>query len=86
MPSQEELHGPGVGGWGAGGRATLREHLAAALGERVETEGIWGFAYTLLMSTIRLTLHSQELLQKQLARGPYRSPEEVIKRALDTLA
>jgi Arc/MetJ-type ribon-helix-helix transcriptional regulator len=38
------------------------------------------------MSTIRLTLHGEELLQKQLARGPYRSPEEVIERALETLA
>jgi hypothetical protein len=38
------------------------------------------------MNTIRLTPHSEELLQKQLARGPYRSPEEVIERALETLA
>jgi Arc/MetJ-type ribon-helix-helix transcriptional regulator len=38
------------------------------------------------MSTIRLTPHSEELLQKQLMRGPYRSPEEVIERALETLA
>jgi Arc/MetJ-type ribon-helix-helix transcriptional regulator len=38
------------------------------------------------MSTIRLTPHSEELLEKQLARGPYRSPEEVIERALETLA
>jgi Arc/MetJ-type ribon-helix-helix transcriptional regulator len=38
------------------------------------------------MSTIRLTPHSEELLQKQLAHGPYRSREEVIERALETLA
>jgi len=38
------------------------------------------------VSTIRLTPHSEELLQKELARGPYRSPEEVIERALETLA
>ncbi len=38
------------------------------------------------MSTIRLTPHSEELLQKQLTRGNYRSPEEVIERALETLA
>ncbi len=38
------------------------------------------------MSTIRLTPYSEELLQKQLTRGPYRSPEEVIERALETLA
>jgi hypothetical protein len=38
------------------------------------------------MSTIRLTPHSEELLQKQLTRGPYRSPEELIERALETLA
>ena len=38
------------------------------------------------MSTIRPTPHSEELLQKQLARGPYCSPEEVIERALEALA
>lgn len=38
------------------------------------------------MDAIRLTPHSEELLQEQLARGPYRSPEEVIERALETLA
>ena len=38
------------------------------------------------MSTIRLTPHSEELLQKQLTSGPYRTPEEVIERALETLA
>jgi len=48
--------------------------------------GMQNFAYTLLMSTIRLTPHSEELLQKQFTRGPYRSPEEVIERALETLA
>jgi Arc/MetJ-type ribon-helix-helix transcriptional regulator len=38
------------------------------------------------MSTVRLTPHSEELLQRHLSRGPYRSPEEVIERALETLA
>ena len=38
------------------------------------------------MSTIRLTPHSEELLQKQLTSGAYRSPEEIIERALETLA
>jgi len=38
------------------------------------------------MSTIRLTPRAEELLQKQLTRGPYRTPEEVIERALETLA
>lgn len=38
------------------------------------------------MNMIRLTPHSEELLQEQLARGSYRSPEEVIERALETLA
>jgi Arc/MetJ-type ribon-helix-helix transcriptional regulator len=38
------------------------------------------------MGTIRLTPHSEELLQEQLARGLYSSPEEVIERALETLA
>ena len=48
--------------------------------------GIGYFAYTLRMSTIHLTPHSEELLKEQLARGPYRTPEEVIERALETLA
>ncbi len=38
------------------------------------------------MSTVHLTPHGEELLQEQLARGPYRSPEEVIERALESLA
>jgi Arc/MetJ-type ribon-helix-helix transcriptional regulator len=38
------------------------------------------------MSTIRLTPYSEELLKEQLARGSYRSPEEVIERALETLS
>jgi len=38
------------------------------------------------MSTVQLTPHSEELLQEQLARGPYRTPEEVIERALEALA
>jgi hypothetical protein len=38
------------------------------------------------MNTIRLTPHSEELLQEQLARGAYRTPEEVIERALESLA
>jgi Arc/MetJ-type ribon-helix-helix transcriptional regulator len=38
------------------------------------------------MNTIRLTPHGEELLQEQLARGAYRSPEELIERALETLA
>jgi len=37
-------------------------------------------------STIQLTRHSQELLEEHLARGSYRSPEEVIERALESLA
>jgi Arc/MetJ-type ribon-helix-helix transcriptional regulator len=38
------------------------------------------------MNTIHLTPHGEELLQEQLARGSYRSPEEVIERALEALA
>ena len=38
------------------------------------------------MSTIHLTPHGEELLKEQLVRGPYRTPEEVIERALETLA
>jgi Arc/MetJ-type ribon-helix-helix transcriptional regulator len=39
------------------------------------------------MSTaIHLTPHGEELLKEQLTRGPYRSPEEVIETALETLA
>jgi hypothetical protein len=37
-------------------------------------------------TTIRLTPHSQELLEEQLAHGSFHSPEEVIERALETLA
>ena len=36
--------------------------------------------------TITLTPHGEQLLQQQLARGSYRSPEEVIERALEKLA
>lgn len=44
-------------------------------------------AYNTLMSTtVRLTPHGEALLQKQLANGSYRSPEEVVERALETLA
>lgn len=37
------------------------------------------------MNAIRLTPYSEELLQKQLARDPFSSPEEVIEMALETL-
>jgi Arc/MetJ-type ribon-helix-helix transcriptional regulator len=37
-------------------------------------------------NTVRLTPHGEVLLQKQLANGSYRSPEEVVERALETLA
>jgi Arc/MetJ-type ribon-helix-helix transcriptional regulator len=43
-------------------------------------------AYNAIMSTVRLTPHGEALLQKQLANGSYRSPEEVVERALETLA
>ncbi len=39
-----------------------------------------------MSTSIRLTPHSEELLQEQLSRGVYRSPEEVIELALETLA
>jgi Arc/MetJ-type ribon-helix-helix transcriptional regulator len=39
-----------------------------------------------MSTTIRLTPHGEALLQKQLANGSYRSPEEVVERALETLA
>jgi hypothetical protein len=43
--------------------------------------------YNVAMSlTVRLTHHGEALLQKQLAKGPYRPPEEVVERALETLA
>jgi Arc/MetJ-type ribon-helix-helix transcriptional regulator len=38
-----------------------------------------------MSTTVRLTPHGEALLQKQLANGPYRSPEEVVERALETL-
>ena len=34
---------------------------------------------------VRLTRHSEELLNEQLARGAYHSAEEVIERALEKL-
>lgn len=37
-------------------------------------------------TTIRLTPHGEALLQKQLANGSFRSPEEVVERALEKLA
>ncbi len=39
-----------------------------------------------MKGSIRLTPHSEQLLEEQLARGPFRSPEEVIERALESLA
>jgi Arc/MetJ-type ribon-helix-helix transcriptional regulator len=35
---------------------------------------------------VTLTPHAEELLNEQLARGRGRSPEEVVERALETLA
>jgi Arc/MetJ-type ribon-helix-helix transcriptional regulator len=35
---------------------------------------------------ICLNPHSEQLLKEQLAQGPYRSAEEVIEKALETLA
>ena len=39
-----------------------------------------------MSTTIRLTPHGEALLQEQLANGPYRSPEEVVERALEAFA
>ena len=39
-----------------------------------------------MSGTVRLTPHGQALLLVQLANGQYRSPEEVVERALETLA
>ena len=39
-----------------------------------------------MSTTIRLTPHGEALLQQQLANGPYRLPEEMVERALETLA
>jgi Arc/MetJ-type ribon-helix-helix transcriptional regulator len=38
------------------------------------------------MDEVYLTPHGEKLLRGQLARGTYRSAEEVIERALETLA
>jgi Arc/MetJ-type ribon-helix-helix transcriptional regulator len=35
---------------------------------------------------VHLTAHGEKLLQERLAQGLYHSPEEVIERALETLA
>jgi Arc/MetJ-type ribon-helix-helix transcriptional regulator len=37
-------------------------------------------------TTIRLSPHGEQLLREQLSAGPYRSAEEVIERALESLA
>lgn len=39
-----------------------------------------------MSTTIQLTPHGEELLKEQLSRDPYRSPEEVVESALETLA
>ena len=39
-----------------------------------------------MSSTIHLSPHSEALLKEQLARGHYRSPEEVVEHALEVLA
>jgi hypothetical protein len=39
-----------------------------------------------MSTTVRLTPHGEALSQKQLANGSYRLPEEVVERALGTLA
>ena len=35
---------------------------------------------------VKLTLHSEQLVREELARGKYRSPEELIERALESLS
>lgn len=35
---------------------------------------------------VRLTLASEQIVKEQLAQGSFRSPEEVIERALEVLA
>jgi Arc/MetJ-type ribon-helix-helix transcriptional regulator len=35
---------------------------------------------------VRLTLHSEQLIREELARGKYHSPEELIERALESLS
>lgn len=39
-----------------------------------------------MSTTIQLTPHGEDLLKEQLSRDPYRSPEEVVESALETLA
>ncbi len=38
-----------------------------------------------MSTTVRLTPHGEALLQRQLEKGRFRSPEEVVERALETL-
>jgi Arc/MetJ-type ribon-helix-helix transcriptional regulator len=38
-----------------------------------------------MSTTVRLTPYGEALLQKQLEKGRFRSPEEVVERALETL-
>jgi Arc/MetJ-type ribon-helix-helix transcriptional regulator len=44
------------------------------------------FAYIQGMNTVHLTPQSERLLEEQLARDPFSSPEEVIEKALESLA
>jgi len=39
-----------------------------------------------MSTTIRLTPHGEELLKQQLSKGQYNSAEEVVERALESLA
>jgi Arc/MetJ-type ribon-helix-helix transcriptional regulator len=39
-----------------------------------------------LLMNIRLNLHSEQLLKEALSRGEFRSAEEVVERALETLS
>jgi len=64
----------------------LRYAVDTARFGSIELHKSLNFAYTLGMSTVRLTPHGEELIQQQLARGPFRSPEEVVETALENLA
>lgn len=53
---------------------------------RRELHEALNITYTLDMNTVRLTSQSERLLEQQLRRGSFSSPEELIERALETLA
>ncbi|MGB7759005.1 MAG: hypothetical protein WBL61_04195 [Bryobacteraceae bacterium] len=63
--------------------AESNQILAASIVDLASPDGMPGL---LVSMTVNLSPHGQELLEAALARGVGRSPEEVVERALATIA